>query len=112
MNNVKSDNRPVVSGEISNSASVGSNDLPSESGNSARTFEDWLNDPAVVWSEDPLKGGFDTDGFGESVPLGTAVMLYYTSASTDQQTIDIYIIDNFGQVQQLSFSFNNDNNEE
>ena len=38
--------------------------------------------------------------------------LYYTSASTDQQTIDIYIIDSFGQVQQLSFSFNNDNSEE
>ena len=30
--------------------------------------------------------------------------LYYTSASTDQQTIDIYIIDSFGQMQQLSFS--------
>ena len=34
--------------------------------------------------------------------------LYYTSASTDQQTIDIYVIDNFGQVQQLTLSFNND----
>ena len=38
--------------------------------------------------------------------------LYYTSASTDQQTIDIYIIDNFGQVQQLSFSFNNYSSED
>jgi len=38
--------------------------------------------------------------------------LYYTSASTDQQTIDIYVIDSFGQVQQLSLSFNNANNEE
>ena len=38
--------------------------------------------------------------------------LYYTSASTDQQTIDIYIIDSFGQIQQLSFSFNNDNSED
>ena len=38
--------------------------------------------------------------------------LYYTSASTDQQTIDIYIIDSFGQMQQLSFSFNNDSSEE
>ena len=38
--------------------------------------------------------------------------LYYTSASTDQQTIDIYVIDSFGQVQQLSFSFNNDSSEE
>ena len=34
--------------------------------------------------------------------------LYYTSASTDLQTIDIYIIDSFGQMQQLFFSFNND----
>jgi hypothetical protein len=38
--------------------------------------------------------------------------LYYTSASTDQQTIDIYIIDSFGQMQQVSFSFNNDNSKE
>lgn len=37
--------------------------------------------------------------------------LYYISASTDQQTIDIYVIDSFGQMQQLSFSFNNDNSE-
>ena len=38
--------------------------------------------------------------------------LYYTSASTDQQTIDIYVIDSFGQVQQISFSFNNDSSED
>lgn len=38
--------------------------------------------------------------------------LYYTSASTDQQTIDIYIIDSFGQMQQLSLSFNNDSGKE
>lgn len=38
--------------------------------------------------------------------------LYYTSASTDQQTIDIYIIDSFGQMQQISFSFNNNSNKE
>lgn len=36
--------------------------------------------------------------------------LYYTSASIDQQTIDIYIIDNFGQMQQVSFSFYNSTN--
>ena len=35
--------------------------------------------------------------------------LYYTSASTDQQTIDIYIIDSFGQMQQLLLSFYNGN---
>jgi hypothetical protein len=38
--------------------------------------------------------------------------LYYTSASTDQQTIVIYIIDSFGHMQQLSFSFNNDSSED
>ena len=37
--------------------------------------------------------------------------LYYTSASTDQQTIDIYVEDNFGQVVQLTFDFNNENEE-
>jgi conjugative transposon protein traQ len=33
--------------------------------------------------------------------------LYYTSQSADRQTIDVYIEDNFGKVQQLSFAFNN-----
>lgn len=37
--------------------------------------------------------------------------LYYTSTSTDQQTIDIYVEDNFGQVVQLTFDFNNENGE-
>lgn len=37
--------------------------------------------------------------------------LYYTSASSDQQTIDIYVEDNFGQCEQLSFKFNNENEE-
>ena len=37
--------------------------------------------------------------------------LYYTSALADQQTIVIYIIDSVGHMQQVSFSFNNDNNE-
>lgn len=37
--------------------------------------------------------------------------LYYTSASTDQQTIDIYVEDNFGQVVQLTFDFNNETQE-
>ncbi len=37
--------------------------------------------------------------------------LYYTSASTDQQTIDIYVEDNFGQCVQLTFDFNNENEE-
>ena len=34
--------------------------------------------------------------------------LYYTSASTDQQTIDVYVEDNYGQVKQLTFTFNNE----
>ena len=34
--------------------------------------------------------------------------LYYTSLSADRQTIDVYVEDNFGRVQQLTFSFNNE----
>lgn len=34
--------------------------------------------------------------------------LYYTSASTDQQKIDVYVEDNFGQLKQLTFTFNNE----
>jgi hypothetical protein len=44
----------------------------------------------------------------DSYPLNKKVFrLYYTSASTDQQKIDIYVEDNFGQVVQLTFSFTN-----
>lgn len=32
--------------------------------------------------------------------------LYYTSRFTDRQLIDIYIEDNYGQLQHLSFDFN------
>lgn len=38
--------------------------------------------------------------------------LYYTSASTDQQTIDVYVEDNFGQMAKLSFEFNSQKDEE
>jgi len=38
--------------------------------------------------------------------------LYYTSLSTDRQTIDIYIEDNFGQVVQKSFSFSTEREDE
>ena len=38
--------------------------------------------------------------------------LYYTSASLDQQTIDIYVEDNFGQCEQLSFRFDNESEKE
>ena len=59
---------------------------------------------------------FQPDGKGKlEMDNGTVFLpnrLYYTSASTDQQTIDIYIIDSFGQMQQVSFSFNNDSSEE
>jgi hypothetical protein len=34
--------------------------------------------------------------------------LYYTSASTDQQKIDVYIEDSFNQIEKLSFSFQNE----
>ena len=37
--------------------------------------------------------------------------LYYTSLSNDRQTIDVYVEDNFGRVQQLTFSFNNEREE-
>lgn len=35
--------------------------------------------------------------------------LYYTSQSEDQQVIDLYFLDNFGNLKTLSFSFNNEN---
>ena len=38
--------------------------------------------------------------------------LYYTSTSTDQQTIDVYVEDNFGQKAKLSFEFNSQRDEE
>ncbi|MDD3063289.1 DUF3872 domain-containing protein [Seramator thermalis] len=65
---------------------------------------------------------FQTDGKGELrmddgtvflpndlYPLDrTTFRLYYTSHSTDQQVIDVYIEDNFGQVVQKNFSWQND----
>lgn len=38
--------------------------------------------------------------------------LYYTSASTDRQIIDVYVEDSFGQTIKLSFNFNNEKNED
>ena len=38
--------------------------------------------------------------------------LYYTSLSADRQTIDVYVEDSFGKMQQLTFSFNNEKAEE
>lgn len=38
--------------------------------------------------------------------------LYYTSASSEQQTIDVYVEDNFGQTKKLSFEFNSQKDEE
>lgn len=37
--------------------------------------------------------------------------LYYTSLSTDRQTIDVYVEDNHGRMQQQTFSFNNEKEE-
>ncbi|MDR0873135.1 MAG: DUF3872 domain-containing protein [Prevotellaceae bacterium] len=65
---------------------------------------------------------FQTDGKGELklddgrmltpndlFPLTKEVFrLYYTSQCTDQQNLDIYIEDNFGQVVQKTFSFSNE----
>lgn len=38
--------------------------------------------------------------------------MYYTSHCTDQQVIDVYIEDSFGQVAQKTFSFQNDRGNE
>jgi len=38
----------------------------------------------------------------------TTFRLYYTSHSTDQQVVDVYIEDSFGQVVQKTFSWQND----
>ncbi len=38
--------------------------------------------------------------------------LYYTSETTDQQQIDVYVYDSFGQGFDLSFSFQNDSDKE
>ncbi|KAA6318595.1 hypothetical protein EZS27_031420, partial [termite gut metagenome] len=38
--------------------------------------------------------------------------LYYTSLSSDQSVIDVYIEDSFGQVVQKAFSFQNENDKE
>jgi len=65
---------------------------------------------------------FQPDGKGElKMDNGTVLLpndkyeldrdifrLYYTSHCTDQQQIDIYIYDNFGQCYDLSFSWQND----
>ena len=43
-------------------------------------------------------------------PLESEIFrLYYTSTSTDQQVIDVYVEDSFGQVEKVSFSFTNTN---
>lgn len=46
-------------------------------------------------------------------PLDREVFrLYYTSESSDQQSIDLYFEDNANQVVQLTFDFNNENKDE
>ena len=42
----------------------------------------------------------------------TTFRLYYTSRTTEQQVIDVYIEDNFGQVVQKTFSWQNDKGED
>lgn len=42
----------------------------------------------------------------------TVFRMYYTSLSTDQQVIDVYVQDNYGQVVQKSFSFQNERTDE
>lgn len=46
-------------------------------------------------------------------PLDREVFrLYYTSESSDQQSIDLYFEDNADQVVQLTFDFNNENKDD
>lgn len=71
-----------------------------------------LHDPAI--SSPDGKGELrmdDRDGVppNDRYPLERfSFRLYYTSRSDDQQTIDVYIEDNMGQVVQKSFTFQND----
>jgi hypothetical protein len=65
---------------------------------------------------------FQTDGVGELrmddgtvfkpndlYPLTKETFrLYYTSRCTDQQVVDVYIVDSFGQVVQKTFSWQNE----
>lgn len=45
-------------------------------------------------------------------PLSDTIFrLYYTSNSTDQQSVDIYVEDSFGQVEKVTFSFTNKSQE-
>ena len=51
--------------------------------------------------------------YNDLYPLpGETFRLYYKSLCTDQQTIDIYIVDSFNQTVTKSFSFNNETEEE
>lgn len=42
----------------------------------------------------------------------TEFRMYYTSLGTERQSIDVYIEDNFGQVVQKSFSWQNENDKD
>lgn len=45
-------------------------------------------------------------------PLESTVFrLYYTSTCADQQTIDLFVEDSFGQVEKVTFNFTNHNKE-
>lgn len=57
----------------------------------------------------------DGDAFvpNDLYPLEKQVFrLYYTSHCSDQQTIDIYVEDNYGQVVQKTFSWQNDSGDD
>ena len=41
----------------------------------------------------------------------TVFRLYYTSTCADQQTIDLFVEDSFGQVEKVTFNFTNHNKE-
>ena len=67
--NVTRDKDAFVSEDSSNSASVGTSGLAA-----ARTLEEWLNDPAVVWGEAPSKDAPGFDATREQMPLGSTMI--------------------------------------
>lgn len=76
-----------------------------------------------VWPKGSKQSGLSSKGLlrndngtvfkpNDRYPLTKDVFrLYYTSLSSDRQTIDVYVEDSFGKVQQLTFSFNNEREE-
>ena len=74
----------VVSEDVSNSASVEA---------AARTLEEWLNDPAVVWGEGSSKDAAGFDALGEQVPLGNAMISEKWLSESSYGTVFAVMVD-------------------